>query len=240
MPRGGVQASSTKRGGINGRRVCRYQEIRSRGTVATGGFDIDSSIDRLCLSLLSRRAFPDLCFSPGSGVPPDLVWAPELDRDTSYSGALSGVLACSFAAFTTYRACSGATGKSHADFFPPRHGSGPIYEHQSKQAAGAARYRPQRTLYSRAAMKRELARLREDYGTPLPSVERGGTRRSRRGFSSNKRICVHEVSYRRRRTSARRYRSCASGGGPKILVIDERTHVAGNLPLSTRSARRAR
>jgi O-antigen ligase len=69
----------------------------------TGGYDIGSSIDSYVLSLLVETGVPGLVFFAGIVCLPIWFGLRNYIYDLSESGALSGSLACSFLAFTTYR-----------------------------------------------------------------------------------------------------------------------------------------
>jgi hypothetical protein len=70
---------------------------------ATGGVDIDSSIDSYVISLLVETGVPSLVFFAGISLLPIWHGVRAYLTDLSESGALAGALACSFIAFTTYR-----------------------------------------------------------------------------------------------------------------------------------------
>jgi O-antigen ligase len=69
----------------------------------TGGFDINSSIDSYVISLLVETGVPGLVFFAGIVLLPIWYGARAYLTDTSESGALAGVLACSFLAFLLNR-----------------------------------------------------------------------------------------------------------------------------------------
>ena len=71
--------------------------------LATGGYDIGSSIDSYVLSLLVETGVPGLIFFAGIVCVPIWFGLRNYIYDLSELGALSGSLACSFVAFTTYR-----------------------------------------------------------------------------------------------------------------------------------------
>lgn len=152
---GGAQASSTQarwNQWAAGLPLIKENPITGHG-FATGGFDIDSSIDSYVLSLLVETGVPGLVFFAGIACLPIWFGLRNYIRDTSYSGALSGVLACSFAAFTTYRLVLAQRENHMLIFSLLAMVVVLIYEYQSKQAAGRQGYRPQRTPYSRADEK---------------------------------------------------------------------------------------
>ena len=117
---------------------------------ATGGADIGSSIDSYVLSLLVETGVPGLVFFAGIVFLPIWFGLRNYIRDLSESGALSGSLACSFIAFTTYRLVLSQRENHMLMFSLLAMVVVLIYEYQSKQPVGRQGYRAQRTLYSRA------------------------------------------------------------------------------------------
>jgi O-antigen ligase len=117
---------------------------------ATGGADIGSSIDSYVLSLLVETGVPGLVFFAGIVFLPIWFGLRNYIRDSSESGALSGSLACSFIAFTTYRLVLSQRENHMLMFSLLAMVVVLIYEYQSKQPAGRQGYRPQRTPYSRS------------------------------------------------------------------------------------------
>jgi O-antigen ligase len=116
----------------------------------TGGFDISGSIDSYVLSLLVETGVPGLVFFAGIvGLP---IWfgLRNYIYDLSEVGALSGSLACSFIAFTTYRLALSQRENHMLVFSLLAMVLILVYEYKSKQAAARQSYRPQLRRYSRA------------------------------------------------------------------------------------------
>ena len=152
---GGAQAASNEGRAIQwaaGLPLIKENPITGHG-LATGGFDIGSSIDSYVLSLLVETGVPGLVFFAGIvGLP---IWfgLRNYIYDLSESGALSGLLACSFIAFTTYRFALSQRENHTLMFCLLAMVVVLIYEYRSKQAPGRQRYRPQRRPYSPAGGK---------------------------------------------------------------------------------------
>ena len=114
----------------------------------TGGFDIGSSIDSYVISLLLETGVPGFVFFSGMVLLPIWYGVRGYLTDMSESGAVAGVLACSFIAFATYRLV-----------LSQRENNGLIfcllgivvflnYEYARKRAKEPRNYRAQRRSYS--------------------------------------------------------------------------------------------
>ena len=138
---GGAQASSNEGRRIQwaaGLPLIKANPITGHG-LATGGYDIGSSIDSYVLSLLVETGVPGLVFFAGIvGLP---IWfgLRNYIYDLSDSGALSGSLACSFVAFTTYRFALSQRENHMLMFSLLAMVVVLIYEYRSKQAPGQAK-----------------------------------------------------------------------------------------------------
>jgi O-antigen ligase len=152
---GGAQASSTQARWdqwATALPLIKENPVTGHG-FATGGFDIGSSIDSYVISLLVETGVPGLVFFAGIACLPIWFGLRNYTRDMSESGALAGLLACSFVAFTTYRLALSQRENHMLMFSLLAVVVVLIYEYQSKQAAGLQGYRPQRTRYSHADEK---------------------------------------------------------------------------------------
>ena len=126
--------------------------ITGHGLV-TGGYDIGSSIDSYVLSLLVETGVPGLIFFAGIVCLPIWFGLRNYIYDLSELGALSGALACSFAAFATYRFALSQRENHMLLFSLLAIVMVLIYEYRSKQAPGRQRHRPPRRPYSDADRK---------------------------------------------------------------------------------------
>ena len=147
---GGAQASSNEARRIQweaGLPLIKANPITGHG-LATGGYDIGSSIDSYVLSLLVETGVPGLIFFAGIVCLPIWFGLRNYIYDLSESGALSGALACSFVAFATYRFVLSQRENHMLLFSLLAMVMVLSYEYRSKQAPGRQRHRPPRRPYS--------------------------------------------------------------------------------------------
>jgi O-antigen ligase len=102
---GGAEAASTEGRWVQWAAalpIIKTNPITGHG-FATGGTDIDMSIDSFVISLLLETGIPGLVFFTGICCLPVWFGIRSYIYDLSESGALAGALACSFVAFALYR-----------------------------------------------------------------------------------------------------------------------------------------
>jgi O-Antigen ligase len=149
---GGAEASSTEGRLVQWRAawpIIESNPITGHG-FATGGAEIQMSIDSYVISLLLETGLPGLVFFTGIVCLPIWFGIRSYIYDSSESGALAGALACSFVAFTTYRLALSQRENHMLAFTLLALVVVSIYEYKKKYIAERQSQRPQRGLYSRA------------------------------------------------------------------------------------------
>jgi O-Antigen ligase len=149
---GGAQASSNEGRRLQweaGLPLIEANPITGHG-LATGGYDINSSIDTYVLSLLVETGVPGLIFFAGIVCVPIWFGLRNYIYDLSESGALSGALACSFVAFATYRFALSQRENHLLLFSLVAMAMVLSYERRLKQEPGKQMHRQPRRSYSSA------------------------------------------------------------------------------------------
>jgi O-Antigen ligase len=117
---------------------------------ATGGYDIQMSIDSYVISLLLETGIPGLVFFAGLLCLPIYFGLRNYIFDPSESGAIAGALACSFVAFTMYRLVLSQRENNMLAFFLLALVVVSVHEYQTKRVAERQSVGPQPRPYSRA------------------------------------------------------------------------------------------
>jgi O-antigen ligase len=149
---GGTEAASTEGRWVQwavALPIIKTNPITGHG-FATGGADIEMSIDSYVISLLLETGLPGLVFFTGICCLPIWFGIRNYIYDLSEWGALAGALACSFVAFTLYRLALSQKENNMLAFFLLALVVVAIHEYQTKHVAERQRYRPKGRPYSRA------------------------------------------------------------------------------------------
>jgi O-antigen ligase len=149
---GGTEAASTEGRWVQwavALPIIKTNPITGHG-FATGGADIEMSIDSYVISLLLETGLPGLVFFTGICCLPIWFGIRNYIYDLSEWGALAGALACSFVAFTLYRLALSQKENNMLAFFLLALVVVAIHEYQTKHIAQRQSYRPKGRPYSRA------------------------------------------------------------------------------------------
>jgi O-antigen ligase len=161
---GGAEAASTEGRWVQwavALPIIKTNPITGHG-FATGGADIDMSIDSYVISLLLETGVPGFVFFAGIACLPIWFGIRSYIYDLSESGALAGALACSFVAFAMYRLVLSQRENIMLAFFLLGLVVVAIHEYRTKDIAARQNYRQKgrsRSSYSR----HEGGQLRSNY-----------------------------------------------------------------------------